>query len=107
MLLANPWALPLFFLIAGAASKFALRRRSNRQYIWLVYGNGTVMPFYLVHQPVIIVLAFFVVQWAGVGLLVKLLAVMLGSLALSLGLIELLIRPFKPFRTLVGMKAKA
>jgi hypothetical protein len=28
-----PWALPLFFLVAGAASKFALRRRSNRQYI--------------------------------------------------------------------------
>ena len=33
LLLTNPWAMPLFFLIAGAASKFALRRRSNRQYI--------------------------------------------------------------------------
>jgi len=28
-----PWALPLFFLVAGAASRFALRRRSNRQYV--------------------------------------------------------------------------
>jgi peptidoglycan/LPS O-acetylase OafA/YrhL len=28
-----PWALPLFFLVAGAASLFALRRRSNRQYV--------------------------------------------------------------------------
>ena len=28
-----PWALPLFFLVAGAASRFALRRRSSRQYV--------------------------------------------------------------------------
>ena len=28
-----PWALPLFFLVAGAASMLALRRRSNRQYV--------------------------------------------------------------------------
>ena len=27
-----PWGLPLFFLIAGAGSQFALRRRSGRQY---------------------------------------------------------------------------
>ena len=33
MVWAWPWALPLFFLVAGAASLFALRRRSNRQYV--------------------------------------------------------------------------
>ena len=31
--LFDPWVMPLFFLVAGAASMFALRRRSNRQYI--------------------------------------------------------------------------
>ena len=31
--LFDPWGIPLFFLVAGAASMFALRRRSNRQYI--------------------------------------------------------------------------
>ena len=29
----NPWGIPLFFLVSGAGSWFALRRRSNRQYI--------------------------------------------------------------------------
>ena len=33
LLLTNPWGIPLFFLVAGAGSKFALGRRSNRQYI--------------------------------------------------------------------------
>jgi hypothetical protein len=33
LLLVNPWGIPLFFLVAGAASMFALRRRSNRQFI--------------------------------------------------------------------------
>ena len=33
LLLVNPWGIPLFFLVAGTGSMFALRRRSNRQYI--------------------------------------------------------------------------
>ena len=70
---------------------------------WLVYGNETIMPFYLLHQPVIIVITYFVVQW-DVGVLVKLLVVIVGSLLVTLGLIELLVRPFKPVRMLFGMK---
>ena len=31
--LFDPWGIPLFFLVSGAATMFALRRRSNRQYI--------------------------------------------------------------------------
>jgi peptidoglycan/LPS O-acetylase OafA/YrhL len=71
----------------------------------LVYGNETIMPFYLFHQPVIIVVAYFVVQWDA-GILVKLLVIGISSLLILLGLIELLIRPFKPMRRLVGMKSR-
>ena len=72
----------------------------------LVYGNEVIMPFYLLHQPVIIVVAYFVVQWdASIGL--KLLAVGAGSLLILIGLIELLIRPFQPMRRLFGMKTMA
>jgi hypothetical protein len=28
-----------------------------------LYGRETILPFYLLHQPVIISIAFFVVQW--------------------------------------------
>ena len=64
-----------------------------------------MMPFYLLHQPVIIVLAFFVVQWQ-TGITLKLLVVVIGSFLVTLGLIELLIRPFKPIRMLFGMKPR-
>ena len=38
----------------------------------LVYGNDTIMPFYLLHHPMIIVVSYFVVQW-NAGIMVKLL----------------------------------
>ncbi len=90
------WALDVLCLAMGYLNF------SNK---WLEYGNGTIMPFYLLHQPVIIVIAFFVVQW-DVGMTLKLLAILVGSLLVTLGLIELLIRPFKPMRMLFGMKPR-
>ena len=73
---------------------------------WLEYGNSTIMPFYLLHQPVIIVIAFFVVQW-NTGILPKLLVVVISSFVITLGLVELLIRPFRVTRMLFGMKARS
>ena len=90
------WALCVLYL----AMKFL--DFSNK---WLVYGNETIMPFYLLHQPVIIVIAFFVVQW-NTGILPKLLVVVISSFVITLGLVELLIRPFKVTRMLFGMKAR-
>jgi hypothetical protein len=58
---------------------------------WLVYGNETIMPFYLFHQPVIIVIAYFVVQWAA-GIPLKLLVVLFGSLVVTLVLVEVIKR---------------
>jgi peptidoglycan/LPS O-acetylase OafA/YrhL len=72
---------------------------------WLVYGSDTIMPFYLLHQPVIVVIAYFVVQWDA-GILAKLLVVVISSLLITLGLVELLIRPFRPMRKLFGMKPR-
>jgi len=71
---------------------------------WLVYGNETIMPFYLFHQPVIIVIAFFVVQWDA-GITVKLLVVVLGSLLVSLGLVEF-VKRIKVLRGLFGIKIR-
>ena len=71
----------------------------------LVYGNDTIMPFYLVHQPVIIVVSYFVVQW-DTGIPLKILVIGISSLLIGLGLIELFIKPFGPMRRLFGMKPK-
>ena len=61
------------------------------------------MPFYVFHQPPIVVLAFFAVQWP-LGLLAQLAVVVLGSLAITMGFCELVARRIRPVRALFGMK---
>lgn len=69
----------------------------------LQYGQAAIVPFFVVHQPVIIVIAYFVVQWDA-GVLPKLLVVVLGSFAVSLGLYQLLISRVSLLRATFGMK---
>ena len=68
----------------------------------LVYLQEAVLPFFILHQPVILLIAFFVVQWQ-VGLELKLATVVVGSFAVVVALYELLIRRIKPLRVLFGM----
>jgi glucan biosynthesis protein C len=106
-----PWSIILVFSFVLMSWGWALdalylaMTRLNFSNKWLVYGSDTIMPFYLLHQPVIVVIAFFVVQWDA-GILPKLLVVVIGSFLITLGLVELLIRPFKPMRMLFGMKPR-
>jgi glucan biosynthesis protein C len=69
---------------------------------WLQYGQEAVLPFFVLHQPVIMIIAFFVVQWDA-GIPVKLPVVVLGSFAATMGLYEVIIRRIAPLRALFGM----
>ena len=106
-----PWSIFLIFaftLMSWGWALFALylaMKYLNFTNRLLVYSNETILPFYLLHQPVIIVIAYFVVQWE-VNLWVKLLVILISSFLITLGLVELLIRPFKPMRRLFGMKRR-
>ena len=71
----------------------------------LRYGQEAVLPFFVVHQPVILAIAYFVVQWQ-TALMIKLLVVVLGSFAVSLGLTELVIKRVGLLRILFGMKSE-
>jgi peptidoglycan/LPS O-acetylase OafA/YrhL len=73
---------------------------------WLAYGQEAVLPFFVLHQAVIGVIAYYVVQWP-VGTPVKLLVVILGSFVATLAIYELVIRRLGPLRTLLGMKARS
>jgi len=80
---------------------------------WLAYGQEAVMPFYLLHQPVIFVIAFFVVQWdtstmlgTGAAILLKLPVIVLSAFVVTLGLYQVVIRRVKPVRAFFGMKPK-
>ena len=72
---------------------------------WLKYGREASFAFFWVHQPVIIFVAFYAVQWE-IALPIKMLVVVIGSFALSLGLYELLVRRINPVRALFGMKPR-
>ncbi len=106
-----PWSIILIFSFTMMSWGWALdilylaMNYLNFSNKWLVYGNETIMPFYLFHQPVIITISYFVVQW-DTGILVKLSVIVISSFLITLGLVELLIRPFKPMRMIFGMKPR-
>jgi glucan biosynthesis protein C len=71
---------------------------------WTRYGQEAVVPFYVLHYPVLLIIAFYVVQWQA-GVTVKMLAVTVSSLAVTLGIYELVVRRVPPLRAMFGMKA--
>jgi len=105
---STPW----YYLIRSATSIIAYSyslvmlfvgmRFLNFSNRLLAYAQEAVLPFFVLHQPAIIVVAFFVVQWQA-ALLPKLIIVLTASFALALGLYELLIRRLRPLRLLFGM----
>jgi glucan biosynthesis protein C len=95
----NSWCWTLFVMYVG----MRYLDFSNR---WLRYGQEMIMPLFLFHQPVIITIAYYVVQW-DTGILAKLLVVVLGSFAVTLGLYELVIKRINALRSLFGGKPRA
>jgi peptidoglycan/LPS O-acetylase OafA/YrhL len=92
----NSWCWTMFMMFIGM-------RFLNFTNQWLQYGREASYPFYFVHQPVIIFIAFYTVGWE-VNLAVKILVVVIGSFAVSLALYELLVRRVNLVRGLFGMK---
>jgi hypothetical protein len=75
----------------------------NRTTPFLRYANEAVLPFYILHQSVILPLAFFVVQWAIPDLL-KFLIILSVSFGVVMLLYEFLVRRLNLLRFLFGMK---
>jgi glucan biosynthesis protein C len=69
---------------------------------WVDYGQEAVLPFYILHQPVILVVAFQVVQWQ-VGIPLKWLTILVTSFVVAIALYELLIRRVNLLRMAFGL----
>jgi peptidoglycan/LPS O-acetylase OafA/YrhL len=69
----------------------------------LHYANEAVLPFYVLHQSVLIFLGYFVVRWA-LPDAVKWLIIAPTSLVIIMALYELLVRRVNALRFLFGMK---
>ena len=71
---------------------------------WLANVTEAVYPFYILHQTVIVVLAYFIVQW-NAAIPVKLISLLVLSF-LCIGVLYVCVRSFKLSRFLFGMKPK-
>jgi len=67
------------------------------------YANEGVLPFYILHQTVLLCVGYFVVQWAIPDLL-KWVIILLASFAIIVAFYEFLVRRFNVMRFLFGMK---
>jgi glucan biosynthesis protein C len=92
------WCWTAFLLFIGM-------RYLDRNSKVLRYGQATLLPFFVLHQPAILAIAYFVVQWED-PIAIKLLAVVLGAFVVSIGLTELVIKRVGILRILFGMKVQ-
>lgn len=69
----------------------------------LEYANQAVLPFYILHQSVLICVGYFIVQWPIPDLL-KWVTILVISFAIIMGLYEYFIRRINVLRILFGMK---
>jgi glucans biosynthesis protein C len=108
-------SLPQFYLILIPTTGIALCYSLTMLFVgmrfldftntWLRYGQEAALPFFIFHQPVIIVIAFYVVQW-DTGMWIKLPIVVLSSFVVVLGMYELIVRRIGLLRFLFGMKSR-
>jgi surface polysaccharide O-acyltransferase-like enzyme len=68
-----------------------------------VYGNDAVLPFYVIHEPVIVAIAYFVLSWK-IGAGAQYLLISLPSLVVTVLLYDLAVRRTRVTRLLFGLK---
>lgn len=67
------------------------------------YANEAVMPFYVFHQTILLVVGFFVVRWA-IPDVAKWIIILVASFGTIMALYEFLVRRINLLRILFGMK---
>jgi glucan biosynthesis protein C len=97
-LVAWSWVLAL----VGYGKKYL-----NQKHKILDYLNQAVYPFYILHQTVIVVLVYYIVQTQNESILSKYIYTVGMTFFVTVGIYHLLVRPFPFTRFLFGMKPKA
>ncbi len=75
----------------------------NRRF--LAYANEAVLPFYILHQPVILLLGYFIIPLS-LPILIKYLIITPLAFCISMGLYEYGIRRVNLLRRIFGLKAR-
>lgn len=90
---------PGLFVILGFGMEYL--QFSNK---FLVYSTEAVMPFYILHQNILLLLGFFIVGW-DVPDPAKFLIITISTFLMIIALYEYLIRRYNFLRILFGMRA--
>ena len=77
----------------------------NKNSVILKYSNEGIYPFYILHQTIIIIIAYPMINWSE-GIIVKFLLLTILSFTATACTYLIFIRPFKITRFLFGMKSK-
>jgi glucans biosynthesis protein C len=93
------WAILVFLLFVGI-------RFLNFRNRFLDYASEAVMPFYVLHHPVIVIIGFYVIQWS-TNLWIKHAVITLTALVVTVALYEVGVRHFPATRWLFGMRPLA
>ncbi len=91
---------PRFFTIAILGYGKQLLNFSNR---FLKYNSEASYPVYILHQTIIVVIGFYVVQWA-VDIPMKFLTILLAATIATIVIYELLVKRTDITRFLFGMR---
>ena len=75
----------------------------NKSPAWLRQTNELIYPFYILHQTIIVIVGFYIVQWSA-GIATKSLSLLVISLCTTAALCYYLIRPLKWLRFAFGLK---
>jgi hypothetical protein len=70
---------------------------------WMRKANLVIYPFYILHQTIIVIVAFYILPFND-ALFIKYFFISMASLFLIIGLLLVFISPFKATRFLFGMK---
>ena len=97
------WSITSYSSVVFMLSLGAKYMRSNNR--MLAYGNEAVLPFYILHQTVILCVGWFILP-LNMGIFPKLVIIMVVSFVLIMGIYEGLIRHFNWVRFLFGMRSK-
>jgi len=101
------WDISSIFLAWSCAitvigfSKHSLNRNSAKRKL----ANEAIYPFYLLHQPVIVVIGYFIVQW-DLPAALKAVIITSSSFTVFVLIYWFVIRPFNLFRLIFGMKKR-
>lgn len=81
------------------------KRYLNRKNKLLAYANEAIYPFYILHQTLIVVIGYYVIQ-VKEEISLKFIFIVFVTFFLSMGIYEFFVKPYRITRLVFGMKEK-